>query len=150
MTKTIDELFREEMFPGNAATFADLKKYMSEGRITAFTGAGVSVPIFPTWTGLLSQYLEELGRFVPEDLRAVTVLLEDLERVEALREVRDYMSHRDVRRYYDIGRLAVAVVGTQWYRRVESAFAKMLFLALRSARGEREAVESSPIPDPPS
>lgn len=85
------------------------------------------------------RYIEELRRLVSEDLQAVMSLLEDKKRVDALRQVRDYMSHRDVRRYYDIGRLAVVVVGPVWYREVESAFAKMLLLALRAAGAERKA-----------
>jgi hypothetical protein len=84
-------------------------------------------------------YLEELRRLVPEEVEAVGKALEDRKRVDALRQVRDYMSHRDVRQYFDVGRLAVAVVGPVWYRTVESAFAKMLLQALRAARGEREA-----------
>lgn len=84
-------------------------------------------------------YLGELRRLVPQEFEAVGKALEDRERVDALRQVRDYMSHRDVRRYFDVGRLAVAVVGPAWYRTVESAFAKMLLQALRAARGEREA-----------
>ena len=54
------------------------------------------------------------------------------------------MCHRDARRYFDMGRLAVAVVGPVWYRTVESAFAKMLLGALRGARAEREA--GRPVP----
>jgi hypothetical protein len=93
------------------------------------------------------RYVEELRRLVPEDVQAVMSLLEGEKRVDALRQVRDYMSHRDVRRYYDIGRPAVAVVGPVWYRNVESAFAKMLLLALRAARAEREAGRPSPTAD---
>lgn len=84
-------------------------------------------------------YLEELRRLVPAELETVTALLEDRERVDALRQVRDYMSHRDVRRYFDVGRIAVAHVGVTWYRAVESAFAKMLLLALMAAGAERQA-----------
>jgi hypothetical protein len=93
------------------------------------------------------RYVEELRRLVPEDVQAVTSLLEEQKRVDAPRQVRDYMSRRDVRRYYDIGRLAVAVVGPAWYRNVESAFAKMLLLALRAAGAEREAGRPSPTAD---
>jgi hypothetical protein len=93
------------------------------------------------------RYIEELRRLMPEDLQAVVSLLQDQKRVDALRHVRDYMSHRDVRRYYDIGRLGVAVVGPVWHRNVESAFAKMLLLALRAARAEREAGRPSPTAD---
>jgi hypothetical protein len=83
-------------------------------------------------------YLDELRRLAPPELEAVESLLADRDRVAALRQIRDYMSHRDVRRYFDIGRLAVVDVGPAWYRTVESAFAELLLLALRSAHAERE------------
>ncbi|MCK1326699.1 SIR2 family protein [Bradyrhizobium sp. 156] len=54
-----DNLFREDLFPGNTATFQKLQEFMSGGRITGFTGAGVSVPVYPTWTGLLQKLLNE-------------------------------------------------------------------------------------------
>lgn len=84
-------------------------------------------------------YLDELRRLAPAELKAVTSLLEDQDRVDALRQIRDYMSHRDVRRYFDIGRLAVVDVGPTWYRTVEGAFANLLLLALMSAHAERQA-----------
>lgn len=89
-------------------------------------------------------YVAELKRLAPEELQAVLSLLKEQDRVDALRQVRDYMSHRDVRRYLDIGRIAVAVVGPVWYRTVESAFAKMLLLALRAAGAERRAGHPAP------
>lgn len=93
------------------------------------------------------RYVEELRRLVPEELPVVMSLLEDQDRVDALRQVRDYMSHRDVRRYLDIGRLGVAVVGPVWYRTIESAFSRMLLLALRAARAERQAGRPTPKAD---
>lgn len=93
------------------------------------------------------RYIDEMRRLVPDDLQAVMSLLEDEKRVESLRHVRDYMSHRDVRRYYDVGRLGVAVVGPAWHRTVESAFARMLLLAMRAARAERAAGRPSPDAD---
>jgi hypothetical protein len=68
-------------------------------------------------------YLDELRRLSPAELNAVASLLVDRYRVLSLRQIRDYMSHRDVRRYLDIGRLAVVDVDPMWYRTVESAFA---------------------------
>jgi hypothetical protein len=93
------------------------------------------------------RYIDQMRRLVPDDLQAVMSVLEDEKRVDSLRQVRDYMCHRDVRRYYDVGRLAVAFVGPAWYRNVESAFAKMLLLAMRAARAEREAGRPSPGAD---
>ena len=49
---------KDEVFAGNAAAFEGLTRYIKEGRVTAFTGAGVSVPLYPTWTTLLSQTLD--------------------------------------------------------------------------------------------
>lgn len=95
------------------------------------------------------EYLDELRRLTPRDLEVVTLLLGDSERVAALRQVRDYMSHRDVRRYYDIGRLAVTVVGPKWYRDVESAFARMILRAMRLAGDEREANRPRPVSGSP-
>ena len=95
------------------------------------------------------RYVGELRSLVPEELQEVMSLLKDHDRVAALRQVRNYMSHRDVRRYFDVGRLAVAVVGPVWYRTVESAFAKMLRLALRAARAERETGHLAPTADDP-
>lgn len=92
-------------------------------------------------------YLEELHRIVPAELRAVRALLLDQDRLTALRQIRDYMSHRDVRRYYDTGRIAVAQVGTDWYSDVESAFAEMLFRALQVAQADRAAGNPSPTVD---
>jgi hypothetical protein len=57
--QTLAALVREELFPGNEAAFIALKKFCGSERITLFTGAGVSAPIFPTWTGLLEELLDE-------------------------------------------------------------------------------------------
>jgi len=50
---------REDKFPGNEAAFDDLKSYVGLGQITAFTGAGVGVPLFPSWRALLNDLLAE-------------------------------------------------------------------------------------------
>lgn len=89
-------------------------------------------------------YLDEMRRLVPGELEAVHLLLQDRDRVDALRQVRDYMSHRDVRRYFDVGRIAVAQVGPTWYRATESAFAKLLLRAMRAARAERRDGRPTP------
>jgi hypothetical protein len=54
-----NNFLREDLFPGNASAFADLKEYMGNGHVVGFTGAGVSVPLFPTWTDLLSTMLTD-------------------------------------------------------------------------------------------
>jgi hypothetical protein len=48
-----EKLFHEDIFPGNISAFKSLKEYCVVGQLTVFSGAGVSTPIFPTWTGLL-------------------------------------------------------------------------------------------------
>jgi hypothetical protein len=56
---SIDSILNEYLFPGNAAAFNDLADFVRSGQIIAFTGAGVSVPTFPTWSTLLSNLLTE-------------------------------------------------------------------------------------------
>ena len=48
------DILNESMFPGNTSAFSELKDFVAQGNITVFTGAGVSVPNYPTWNGLLS------------------------------------------------------------------------------------------------
>jgi hypothetical protein len=81
-----------------------------------------------------NEYIDRLRVIVPDELQAVEAIIQDQNRVEALRHVRDYMSHRDVRRYYDRGRLSVTAIGAQWYRAAENAFGRMLLLALQRSR----------------
>lgn len=54
------------------------------------------------------------------------------------------MVHRDVRIYDDPGRIAAFHVQLNWWRELESAFAKLLFLAMRAARAERD--DGVPVP----
>jgi hypothetical protein len=54
-----EAIFRESMFAGNTAAFSELASYVSQGHVIGFTGAGVSAPVFPTWTELLSRLLNE-------------------------------------------------------------------------------------------
>lgn len=89
------------------------------------------------YRGSPRRYLDDPARLSPAEYAAVGLLLDDTARVKALREIRDYMSHRDVRRYYDAGRLGVATVGPQWYREVETAFAKMFLLGIDKSASAR-------------
>lgn len=52
-------LLREEIYPGNTKTFADLKSFLEAGHVIAFTGAGVSAPTYPMWTTLLSKLVND-------------------------------------------------------------------------------------------
>lgn len=85
------------------------------------------------------EYLDEMRRLAPEPYRVVESLLEDVDRLNALRAVRDYMSHRDLRRYMDEGRIAVATVGPSWHRALESAFDEVILGAMRAGRVQRQA-----------
>jgi hypothetical protein len=69
------------------------------------------------------EHIERLRDLIPDELQAVEAMMQQQDRVEVLQQVRDYMSHRDVRRYYDTGRLSVAAVGPQWYS-AEDAFGR--------------------------
>ena len=84
------------------------------------------------------EYLDEMRNLAPEPYRKVEMLLDDADRLNALRAVRDYMSHRDLRRYMDEGRLAVAAVGPAWHRALESAFAELTLGAIRARRVQRQ------------
>jgi hypothetical protein len=53
------DVLNERKFPGNEAAFAELKDYISAGAVVAFTGAGVGVPVFPTWISLLGRMLND-------------------------------------------------------------------------------------------
>ena len=87
----------------------------------------------------------ELRRLVPSEASTVADLLTDSARIDALRDIRDYMSHRDLRRYYDVGRLAVASVGLQWFQSLEEAFGAMLLGGIRAAHLERSAGVPVPV-----
>lgn len=51
--------------------------------------------------------------------------------------VRDYMSHRDRRIYWDEGRIAVAKPGVfEWSRRLERAFGRFFLSAMRAMRSD--------------
>jgi len=84
-----------------------------------------------------AEYLDEMRRLAPEAYGKVEGLLQDADRLHALRAVRDYMSHRDLRRYMDEGRIAVASVGPVWHRALESAFAELTLGAMRPRRDQR-------------
>jgi hypothetical protein len=66
----LPEILREKQFAGNTDAFAGLREYMVHGDLTALTGAGVSVPIFPTWIAMLSRWLDDAVRqgFISEQV----------------------------------------------------------------------------------
>jgi hypothetical protein len=56
---SLDEILQEDKFPGNTSTFTELAAFMKDGAVIGITGAGVSVPLFPTWSSLLATMLQE-------------------------------------------------------------------------------------------
>lgn len=59
----------EERFPGNVAAYTELRQVLNHDSIVAFTGAGTSAPLFPTWTGALSTLIHEAyaQKFIRDD-----------------------------------------------------------------------------------
>lgn len=49
----------DEMFPGNASAFDELKSVLDAKKVTAFVGAGASADLAPTWVAYLSQLVEQ-------------------------------------------------------------------------------------------
>jgi hypothetical protein len=54
-----EDVLNDSIFLGNTSAFNELKDFVAQGNITAFTGAGVSVPNYPTWNGLLSTLIDD-------------------------------------------------------------------------------------------
>ena len=54
--------FQEHLFPGNEAAFAEAKGLLREHSkpLSAFVGAGASIPIHPSWNSLLKELLGEV------------------------------------------------------------------------------------------
>jgi hypothetical protein len=59
MSNDIQTALRQEVFFGNESAFEGLTNYAKQGKLTAFTGSGVSAPLYPTWAGLLAQTLDD-------------------------------------------------------------------------------------------
>jgi hypothetical protein len=55
----IDALLREDLFPGNGQAFKLLTEQITNGRVTAFIGAGASVPLVPTWLQALKELTDQ-------------------------------------------------------------------------------------------
>jgi len=51
------EILDDTFFAGNEAAFSDLQEALSRETFLAFTGAGTSAPMLPTWTAALEQLL---------------------------------------------------------------------------------------------
>jgi hypothetical protein len=56
------DILNEAIFPGNAACYDQAHAAISTGTVMAFTGAGTSTPLYPTWTRLLKDLMAEAGQ----------------------------------------------------------------------------------------
>ena len=93
MPSDLTGILQETKYPGNATAFHELSSFMQSGSVTAFTGAGVSAPLFPTWGALLSDLISEAtdrGFLTqPGEIRDCRKLIEDdpLELASTLEDV---------------------------------------------------------------
>ncbi|WP_209347823.1 SIR2 family protein [Pontixanthobacter sp. CEM42] len=55
----MEKILCEDVYPGNTAAYERLLGRKKRGDLTGFTGAGVSIPLAPSWTGLLSKMVAE-------------------------------------------------------------------------------------------
>jgi hypothetical protein len=55
-------MLNEILFPGNVASYEQGYATISTGTMMAFTGAGTSVPLYPTWTRLLKELIRDAGQ----------------------------------------------------------------------------------------
>ena len=68
----------EEIFPGNETCFDQLKTAVGDGSAIAFTGAGTSTPLYPTWITLLEELInqaENEGLVEKDDLQELKDLV---------------------------------------------------------------------------
>ena len=75
-----DDLANEAIFPGNRFAFEALKAELATGRLVAFVGSGVSIPLAPSWTGLLSDLIKrglKEGLIQPADEAVLRELVHD-------------------------------------------------------------------------
>ena len=90
-------VLNEDRFPGNAAAYEGLQEIIASGRALGFVGAGASVPHFPTWKKLLSNFLTEAietGRITNEgDKMELTRLIES-DILEAATSIESSFGHK--------------------------------------------------------
>ncbi|MBX9456128.1 MAG: hypothetical protein KL863_08955 [Rhizobium sp.] len=55
----LEDVLCEQKYPGNSSAFSALREQMGAKKVIAFSGAGVSVPDVPTWTGVLRELTRE-------------------------------------------------------------------------------------------
>jgi hypothetical protein len=56
------DVVNDTLFPGNAACYDQAYSTISTGTVMAFTGAGTSSPLYPTWIHLLKELITGAGR----------------------------------------------------------------------------------------
>ncbi|RYF13187.1 MAG: hypothetical protein EOO77_16000, partial [Oxalobacteraceae bacterium] len=55
----VTDIANETFFPGNGRALERLTDELRGGHLTAFVGSGVSIPLAPSWNGLLSQLIDQ-------------------------------------------------------------------------------------------
>ncbi|MCJ9673495.1 MULTISPECIES: SIR2 family protein [unclassified Neorhizobium] len=105
----IDEAIEEHLFPGNQAAFSALCASIAGDEICAFVGAGVSIPLAPSWSGLLNGLISDAlnqGIISVEDgaeLKA-QVYTDPLEVASALEEANSSLIFRSsLSKLFDVG-----------------------------------------------
>lgn len=56
---TFDDLANENFFPGNRQALGTLASELATGRLVAFVGSGISIPLAPSWGGLLTDLIDQ-------------------------------------------------------------------------------------------
>jgi hypothetical protein len=90
------------------------------------------------WERLTAERHEQFRAWAPEAHDAVAAMLkrDDMRKVVGyLHATRDYMSHRDQRRYWNAGRYAAAQAGVELPRTLNLAFGRFFLEALRARGG---------------
>jgi SIR2-like domain len=72
-------VLNEQIFPGNVTCFERLKTSVGDGSTIAFTGAGTSTPLYPTWISLLQELIDQAeneGLVTKNDLQELRGLVD--------------------------------------------------------------------------
>src|SRR4051812_3637283 len=61
---------------GNEPGITALRRYLADGQAIAFLGAGVSVPLYPLWTGVITELVDHAATrgLAPERVAACRTL----------------------------------------------------------------------------
>jgi hypothetical protein len=93
---------RDDYLAGlNEPGLSALREYLASGQAVAFLGAGVSAPLYPLWTGLITDLVDAAaGRMSAEEAETCRALAEDSpeEMVEIIRQQLGVPNYREVLR----------------------------------------------------